>query len=118
MTTPEEYDVIARRYMSVVISCKLSLNLDILVERLWDLLGLVRVYTKKRGALPDFSDPLILTPQRGRCTVETAIQMIHRELKSDFRWAYVWGSSSKHSPQRVGLHHELEDEDVLQIVKK
>ncbi|GMP26333.1 hypothetical protein CsSME_00002806 [Camellia sinensis var. sinensis] len=32
--------------------------------------------------------------------------------------ALVWGSSAKHKPQRVGKEHELEDEDVVQIIKK
>ncbi|CAA6659537.1 unnamed protein product [Spirodela intermedia] len=33
-------------------------------------------------------------------------------------YALVWGSSAKHKPQRVGKEHELEDEDVVQIIKK
>lgn len=32
--------------------------------------------------------------------------------------ALVWGSSVKHNPQKVGKDHTLEDEDVIQIVKK
>jgi len=32
--------------------------------------------------------------------------------------ALVWGSSVKHQPQRVGKEHVLNDEDVVQIVKK
>ncbi len=32
--------------------------------------------------------------------------------------ASVWGSSVKHNPQRVGKEHILEDEDVVQIIKK
>lgn len=34
------------------------------------------------------------------------------------RSACVWGSSVKHNPQRVGKEHVLNDEDVVQIVKK
>lgn len=30
----------------------------------------------------------------------------------------VWGSSVKHQPQKVGKDHVLNDEDVVQIVKK
>jgi hypothetical protein len=32
--------------------------------------------------------------------------------------ALVWGSSVKHQPQKVGKDHILNDEDVVQIVKK
>ena len=35
-----------------------------------------------------------------------------------FNYALIWGTSSKHYPQRCGLSHVLEDEDVVQIVKK
>jgi ribosome-interacting GTPase 1 len=36
----------------------------------------------------------------------------------DFKYAIVWGSSVKHQPMKVGKDHELNDEDVIQIVKK
>lgn len=32
--------------------------------------------------------------------------------------ALVWGTSVKHQPQKVGKDHMLNDEDVVQIVKK
>ena len=35
-----------------------------------------------------------------------------------FHSALVWGSSVKHNPQKVGKEHILNDEDVVQIVKK
>ena len=35
-----------------------------------------------------------------------------------FSSALVWGSSVKHQPQKVGKDHVLNDEDVVQIVKK
>jgi ribosome-interacting GTPase 1 len=38
----------------------MSLSLDYLIDRIWDELSLVKVYTKKRGAHPDLDDPICL----------------------------------------------------------
>eukprot|EP00922_Rhytidocystis_sp_ex-Travisia-forbesii_P026320 GHVS01038544.1.p1 GENE.GHVS01038544.1~~GHVS01038544.1.p1 ORF type:complete len:375 (+),score=52.57 GHVS01038544.1:123-1247(+) len=113
-----EIDEIARRPNAVALSSQLKWNLDLLKERMWDELAMVRVYTKKKGAFPDFSDPLVLTAQRGDGTVEAAVRMIHKDLLKDFKFSIVWGRSAKHNPQTVGLSHVLSDEDVMQIVKK
>lgn len=55
---------------------------------------------------------------RGGCTVEDFCNQLHRSLAKDFKYGLVWGTSAKHYPQRCGLAHELQDEDVVQIVKK
>ncbi|CDO70221.1 hypothetical protein BN946_scf184942.g21 [Trametes cinnabarina] len=88
----ERMDQLAREDHTVVISCELGLNLDYLIERIWEELDLVKVYTKKRGAHPDLADPICL---RKGATVE--------------------GKSSKFNPhaQKVGLNHHVMDEDVV-----
>jgi len=73
---------------------------------------------KKRGEPPSFNDPLILTIGRGGTTVEESCKLIHKELIENYKCAWIWGSSTKHNPQRVGLGHVLQDEDVIQIVTK
>jgi len=42
--------------------------------------------------------------------------MIHKDMAKNMKYSFVWGKSTKHSPQRVGLNHKLSDEDVLQII--
>ncbi|XP_050432762.1 developmentally-regulated GTP-binding protein 2 [Adelges cooleyi] len=111
----EEVNRIARQPNSVVVSCNMKLNLDYLLEVLWQYLSLIRVYTKKPGQPPDFDDCLIL---RKGVTVEHVCHSIHRTLTEQFKYALVWGTSTKYSPQRVGLHHIMHDEDVIQVVKK
>ncbi|CAH1793638.1 unnamed protein product [Owenia fusiformis] len=111
----EEIDRIARQPHSVVVSCNMQLNLDYLLERLWEELALVRVFTKKRGSRPDFEDGLVM--RRG-CTVEHVCHSIHRTLVADFKYALVWGTSTKYNPQRVGLSHLMNHDDVIQVVKK
>lgn len=51
--TIEEVDRIARLPHSIVISCELDLNLDWMLEVIWEYLALIRVYTKKPGNPPD-----------------------------------------------------------------
>ncbi|EJW77827.1 hypothetical protein WUBG_11263 [Wuchereria bancrofti] len=113
----EEVDRLARLKHSIVISCEMKLNMDYMVEKIWEYLALIRIYTKKPGNAPDLGprDGLIL--RRG-ATIEHACHALHRNLSASFRYAIVWGTSTKFSPQRVGIHHKLHHEDVVQIVKK
>ena len=69
-------------------------------------------------ARSQFDDPLILTDGRHGTSIESACKQVHRSLLTSFDYAMVWGTSVKHTPQRVGLAHMLTDEDVIQIVKK
>lgn len=77
MLSLEEIDALARRPMSVVCSSQKRWNLDTLLERIWDELEMVRVYTKKPREFPDWEDPIILTPQRGGASVQNAVRHIH-----------------------------------------
>ncbi|EUB56054.1 Developmentally-regulated GTP-binding protein 2 [Echinococcus granulosus] len=111
----EEVDKLAREPHSVVISCNLNLNLDYLLKVLWEHLDLIQIYTKKQGQKPDLDEGIIL---RNGATVEHVCHCIHRSLASNFKYALVWGTSVKFSPQRVGLSNVVNHHDVIQIVKK
>ncbi|KAJ7693608.1 P-loop containing nucleoside triphosphate hydrolase protein [Mycena rosella] len=110
----EQMDKLARSPNTVVISCEMG-NLDYLIERMWAELDLVKVYTKKRGAHPDLSDPICL---RKGATIENVCNGVHRSLAANFRYGLVWcGKSSKFSPhaQKVSLSHQVQDEDVVSM---
>ena len=85
---------------------------------MWEYLGLTRVYTKRKGSPPDIEDPVVLSEIRKGTTVKSLCANISSELLREFNYALVWGTSAKHSPQRCGLSHKLDDEDVVQIVSK
>ena len=106
----EDVDRLARLPYSTVCSIRMEL--------IWEYMGLLRIYTKKRGEAPSFSEPVVLSKYRNGLTVEGAVSQISLELLDKFSYALVWGTSTKYSPQHCGLAHILEDEDVLQIVKK
>lgn len=112
----EELELLYRIPNAVPISSGKEWNLDELLEVMWDRLNLVRVYTKPKGTMPDFNDPIVLRSDRS--SVKDFCNQIHKSLVDDFRSALVYGSSVKHQPQYVGLNHVLEDEDVVTILKK
>ncbi|KAK9817662.1 hypothetical protein WJX72_000315 [[Myrmecia] bisecta] len=91
-------------------------NLDGLVEMIWEYLDLLRIYTKPKGKLPDYNDPVILPG--GRSTIEDFCNRLHKGIIKQFKYALVWGTSCKHRPQKVGKEHVLNDEDIVQLVKK
>ncbi|GJE84434.1 developmentally regulated GTP binding protein 1 [Phanerochaete sordida] len=113
----EELDLLYKIPNSVPVSSKEWLNIDELIEQMWEALNLVRVYTKPRGLAPDYSQPVVL--RRGKSTVEDFCNAIHKEIAKQLKYAIVWGASAKHARgQKVGLDHVLEDEDVVHISKK
>ena len=76
----------------------------------------MRIYTKPKGQIPDYEAPVIVP--RTQSTVEGFCNRIHKALVKEMKYALVWGTSVKHNPQKVGKDHQLNDEDVVQIVKR
>uniref|UniRef100_A0A7S1M3V4 OBG-type G domain-containing protein n=1 Tax=Neobodo designis TaxID=312471 RepID=A0A7S1M3V4_NEODS len=113
--TIEEVNRLAKLPHSVVCSVAWDMNLDEVFEEIWSHLDIIRIYTKKKGNPPDFGKPFVVP--KGS-TVEDVCSRIHKDLVKKFKYAMVWGTSSKHSPQTVGIQHALHDEDVLQILVK
>eukprot|EP00804_Cyclotella_cryptica_P025240 CCRYP_010346-RD/>CCRYP_010346-RD protein AED:0.15 eAED:0.15 QI:69/0.83/0.71/1/0.83/0.71/7/346/448 len=122
--TIEEVDQLARMPHSLVGSVAKGYNVgapdedDPLKAMIWKYLGLTRVYTKRKGQHPDLTDPVVLSAIRKGTSVKSLCQNVSTQMLRDFNFALVWGQSAKHSPQRCGINHELQDEDVVQIVTK
>lgn len=112
----EELDILYELPNVVPISASQEWNFDTLLDKIWLKLDLLRIYTKPQGQIPDYDEPVVLP--RSKNTVREFCKRIHKTLLDQFKYAWVWGSSVKHNPQKVGLDHLLSDEDVIQIVKK
>jgi len=112
----EELDVFDRLPHWVPISAHLEWNFDDLLAKMWEYLNLIRIYTKPRGQVPDYSAPVVM--RFGHTTVEDFCNRLHKSIIKQFKYANVWGASAKHNPQKVGKDHVLCDDDVVQIIKK
>ena len=113
----EELDIVSRIPHNCPISAHHNWNLDGLLECIWDHLGFLRIYTKPRGQVPDYNEPVILKTTN-KPTIEDFCMRLHKQMIKKLKYAWVWGASAKHQPQRVGKEHQLEDEDVVQLVKR
>jgi ribosome-interacting GTPase 1 len=67
---------------------------------------------KEKGEEPDRDEPLIL--EEGT-TIEEALGELPGDMRERFKKAKVTGPSSKFPNQKVGLEHELMDEDILEL---
>ena len=64
-------------------SAHLEWNLDGLLEKVWEYLDLVRIYTKPKGMSPDYEDPVILSAKKR--TVEDFCTRIHKDMLKQFK---------------------------------
>jgi ribosome-interacting GTPase 1 len=92
------------------ISADSDVNLDMLRDRVFEALDLIKLYMKPRGEGPDFDEPLIV---RNGSTVEDVSNKVHRGLKDELRYTRIWGRSVKYGGQKVGLAHRPMDEDII-----
>jgi len=86
-------------------------GLDRLIARLWQLLAVIRVYTKQPGKPPDHQRPFILDTGS---TVEDLARQIHQDLPRRMKYARLWGHA-RFDGQQVHRTETLRDKDVVEI---
>lgn len=93
------------------ISALKKIGLEDLKKEIFDLLEIIRIYTKGPGKEPNFSQPFIL--KKGAKLIELASQ-IHESLAQNFKYAKLFKKELK-KPQIVGKDYILEDGDIIEI---
>lgn len=79
----EELDIIYKIPHCVPISAHHRWNFDDLLEKMWEYLKLVRIYTKPKGQLPDYNAPIVL--RSDHTTVEDFCNKLHRSIAKEFK---------------------------------
>lgn len=115
--TIEELDILDQMPNYVPISSQHEWNLEELMDTIWSKCNMIRIYTKPRGQIPDYDEPVIMHSESNP-TIEEFCNRLHKNLIDDFTHAFVWGRSAKHQPQRCGKDHVLMDEDIVTLCKK
>ncbi len=83
----------------------------VLGEKLFEFLGIVRVYTKEPGKEAAV-EPIVCSEG---VTVGDLAKIIHNDFYERFKYARIWGAAAKFDNEKVGLDRELKDGTVIQL---
>ena len=95
----------------VAISAKEGTGLEQLKHEIYQVLDIIRVYTKAPSQKPDFNDPIIL--EKGS-QLEDAAASVHKDFGAKLKYARLWGSG-KHDGIMAKRDHTLQDGDVIEL---
>ncbi len=95
----------------VGVSAEFGTSLHELQRTTFQLLEIIRAYTKAPGKEPDLQDPVILP--LGSTVLDFAEQ-IHKDFAQKLKFARIWGPN-KHGGQRVQRDYPLTDGDILEL---
>ncbi len=87
-------------------------SLDAFRDATWALTSLIRVRLRTMGETDP--EPLALAPG---ATVADVADWIHHDIATTFVGARVWGPSARFEGQRVGREHQVQDGDVVEILR-
>lgn len=99
------------RFEFIPVSVEKGINLELFKEKCFQILGIIRVYTKEPGKKPDLSSPFTL--KKG-AKVEDLASLIHKDFASKLSYARIWGKV-KFDGQRVHRSYILEDGDIVEL---
>ena len=93
------------------ISAKEGMNSADLKKEVYQILGIIRVYTKVPGGEADLEEPVVL---RKGSTVGDVALSIHKDFVAKLRYAKIWGSG-KFDGQMVKRDYRVNEGDVIEL---
>jgi ribosome-interacting GTPase 1 len=105
-------DLYRGRYPSVAVSAVAGRGLDGFARAVFDLLGLVRVYTKVPGRKANLSAPYVL--KRGATVLDAALH-VHKDFAEHLKFARLYRPNGEHGGLMVERQHAVQDEDILEF---
>jgi len=94
------------------VSCKSMSGLEELGSEIFNMLNIIRVYTKEPNER--FPSERPFTMRKGSTVLDLA-RRIHSEFYEQFSYAKVWSKRLRFSPQKVGFSFVLGDGDTVEI---
>jgi len=100
-----------KRFPVIAVSAKQGTGLEELKAKVYEVLDIIRVYTKMPGRKPDFNDPIVI--DRGSTLADAAAE-VHKDFAANMKYARIWGSA-KHDGVMAKRDHVLQDGDIIEL---
>ena len=104
-------DLFGDRYAMLAVSAETGAGLDEFRRAVFDLMGVVRVFTKAPGKKPELDAPYVL--RRGS-TALNAAEHVHKDFAAQLKFARIWGHT-RFDGQMVQRDYVLEDGDIIEL---
>jgi small GTP-binding protein len=104
-------ELYGERFPLTIISAQEGTGLEGVRSRLFSLLNVLRVYSKRPGHEAVLNNPVIL-PQGS--TVLDLAKEIHKDFAAKLDYARIWGQG-KYDGQRVNRDYTLHDGDIIEL---
>jgi small GTP-binding protein len=105
-------ELYGERYRCLAVSAVSGEGLSEFARAVFELLDVVRVYTKVPGKKAEFAAPYVLA--RGTTVIEAA-RHVHKDFAEHLRYARLFRRDSERDGLMVDRHHVVEDEDILEF---
>ena len=99
------------RFPIIPVSTESGEGLEQLKQDVFEMLDVVRAYTKIPGKPADMGAPYVVT--RGTTVMDLAT-MVHKDFIQKLRFARIWGHG-KFEGQMVSRDYVLEDKDIIEF---
>ncbi len=105
-------ELYGERYRVVAVSAVEGHNLERFRREVFDVLELVRVYTKPPGKKAELTKPYVL--HRGQTVIDAA-RLVHKDFAENLKFARLYRLSSDRDGLMVERSHLVEDGDILEL---
>jgi hypothetical protein len=108
-------EILEKEFGSVVpivsLSAKTGKGMEPFKMKLFELLNIMRIYSKLPGKEPDYGQPFVL-PKNS--SVEDIAGLVHKDFLTKLKFARIWGSG-KFGGQMVKKDFILSDGDIVEL---
>lgn len=111
----DNYEILSELYQNkfqlIPVSALTGFNLDLLKDKIYSSLEIIRVYAKEPGKQPDLQSPFVM---KKNSTVLEFARGIHKDFEKNLKFARIWGAT-KFDGQKVTRDYILQEGDIVEL---